>query len=138
MSGAFKAALATISKAGSILCLIGSESLNAADRAQLKRLGDWCEDPVVWGRIEAEARANGQYRKLSPESVQRTVIWYALQARRIAEAASSGNDPIFQEALQRRAELLALAQKAEDLARYYQEVEKYPGTAMFFQRFLDL
>jgi folylpolyglutamate synthase/dihydropteroate synthase len=33
---------------------------------------------------------------------------------------------------------LALAEKAEDLARYYREAEKYPGIAAFFQQFLVL
>jgi hypothetical protein len=36
----------------------------------------------------------------------------------------------------RRARHLALAEKAEELGRYYEEAEKYSGVAMFWQRFL--
>jgi hypothetical protein len=67
-----------------------------------------------------------------------TLIWYALQARRIAESVKHGDDPIMREEEKKRAQLLALAEKADDLARYYQEAEKYSGIAMLIQRFLVL
>jgi hypothetical protein len=56
----------------------------------------------------------------------------------IAESVKSGDDPILRERQKQRAELLALAEKADDLAQYFQETEKYSGIAMFFQRFLVL
>jgi hypothetical protein len=103
--------------------------LNAADRAFLKR---WFEDPSVndpiWDRIVAQA----------PGDTYRTIIFYALQARRIAEDAKYGDDPVLQERQKQRAELLRMAENADDLARYYQETENYSGIAMFFQRFLVL
>src|SRR5208282_4150103 len=66
------------------------------------------------------------------------IIWYALDARRIAEGVEGGNDPLLQDKQKRRVELLALADKADDLARFYQEEEKYSGIADFFQRFMAL
>ena len=104
-------------------------SLGAADRAHLKR---WIEDVSVedpiWDKIVARVRG-GDYG---------TIILYALEARRIAEDARDGHDPILEEGKKRRADLLALADKADDLARYYQEAAKYSGIANFFHRFLDV
>lgn len=49
-----------------------------------------------------------------------------------------GYDPILRERQEQRAELLALADKADDLARYFQEAAKYSGIANFFSRLLVL
>src|SRR5262249_45232077 len=56
--------------------------------------------------------------------------------RSIAEDAQSGNDPLFEERKRQRDLLLALADKAEALAKYYADAEKFSGIAMFYQRFL--
>jgi hypothetical protein len=111
------------------------EKLNAADRAYLRRWADHCADDPIWEEIVADARALDVWPH---NSIHPTVIWYALQARRFAESVKDGDDPIFRERQDQRAELLALAEKADDLARYYQEVERYSGIAMYFQRFLVL
>jgi hypothetical protein len=66
------------------------------------------------------------------------LIWYALDAWRVALSVKAGFDPILEEERKDRAELLALADKADDLARYFERAEKYPGIAMFFHRFLRL
>lgn len=112
-----------------------SDGLDEPDRAHLKR---WIENHVsgddpMWGRIAADARARGVWPR---RAIYRTIIRYALAARRIAEAVTLGEDPILREKRQQRVELLALAEKADDLASYYQAAEHYSGIAMFFQRFL--
>ena len=111
------------------------DKLDAADRAYLRRWADNCADDPIWEEIVADARA---YGVLPHNSMHSTVIWYALSARRLAESMKAGDDPIWRESQEQRAELLALAEKADDLARYYQKAEKYSGIAMFIQQFLVL
>src|SRR5204862_447299 len=113
----------------------GSEKLDAADRAYLRRWADNCADDAIWEEIIADARALDVWPH---NSIHSMVIWYALQARRFAESVKDGEDPILREREEQRAELLALAEKAEDLARYFQAVEKFSGIAMYLQRFLPL
>jgi hypothetical protein len=132
MALTLKAALAAMLRGGSMEVLADAlygGGLRAADRAHLKRwIEDASVDDPVWDRIVAKA----------PGETHRTIIFYALETRRIAEAAKFGDDPILREGQERRAKLLTLAEKADDLARYYQEAENYSGIAMFFQRFLVL
>jgi hypothetical protein len=111
------------------------DKLDAADRAYLRKWADNCADDPIWEDIVADARTQGRWPS---KTIHSTVIWYALEARRIAESVKSGDDPILREKQKQRAELLALAEKADDLAQYFQETEKYSGIAMFFQRFLVL
>jgi hypothetical protein len=111
------------------------DKLDAADRAYLRRWVDNCAHDPIWEKIVADARAHGLWPS---KTIHSTVIWYALEARRIAEGVKSGDDSILRERQKQRDELLALAEKADDLARYFQETEKYSGIAMFFQRFLVL
>lgn len=111
------------------------DKLATTDRAYLKRWADNCADDPIWEEIVADARTHGLW---PPKTIHSTVIYCALQARRIAESVKPGDDPILRERQKQRAELLALAEKADDLARYFQEAEKYSGIAMFFQRFLVL
>lgn len=111
------------------------EKLDAADRAFLKTWADHCADDPIWEEIVADARKLDYW---PPASLHSTVIWFALQARRIAVSVKGGYDPFVRERQKQRAELLALAEKADDLARYFHDVEKHPGIAMFFQRFLEL
>jgi hypothetical protein len=66
------------------------------------------------------------------------LIWFALDAQRFSKSVKSGVDPIFLEQLQRYAELNALADKASDLAGYFEEAESYIGIAEFFQLNLRL
>ena len=98
------------------------------------------------GRMAAPAIRSGrklQVRhvrlRLEPyHSVHSTLVFRALECRRYAISVKDGVDTFFVERKKERARLLALAQKAEDLAAYFQEVEKYPGMATFFQRFLEV
>ena len=115
--------------------MFGDDKLDAADRAYLRRWADDYADDPIWEEIVADARAYGRW---PDDLMHSTVIWYALQARRFAESVKAGDDPIIRKEQEQRAELLALAEKADDLARHYQETEKYSGIAMFFQRFLVL
>jgi hypothetical protein len=111
------------------------DKLDAADRAFLGRWAKNCPDDPIWQEIVADARAYGLWPQ---NSIHSTIIWYALDARRIAEGVKGGNDPLLQHKQKRHVELLALADKADDLARFYQEEEKYSGIADFFQRFMTL
>jgi hypothetical protein len=102
-----------------------------ADRAHLKRWADrWIADPV-WEKIAADVRKHSRF----PEPIHETIIREALFARGIAEGVKAGNDPFFQERQRQRSELFALAEKADDLAKYFESVERYSGIAMFFYRF---
>jgi hypothetical protein len=105
------------------------DKLDAADRAYLRRWADYYADDPIWEEIVADARAYGQLPHLSMHS---ELILYALRVRRFAESVRLGEDPDLRERQKRRAELLALAVKADDLARHYQEAEKYSGIAMFY------
>jgi hypothetical protein len=114
--------------------LVG-EVLDADDLAYLRRWANNCADDPIWEEVIADAREHGLWPHWSLHS---TVIWYAIWARRFAKSAKVGDDPLFRERKNQRVELLALAEKAEDLARYFHEVEKYSGISMFFQRFFVL
>jgi hypothetical protein len=109
------------------------EELDAADRVFLRRWANNCADDPIWEEIIADARATGLWPN---QSMHSSVIDYAILARRYAESVKGGDDPFFRERQNQRVELLTLADKADDLARYFQEVEKYSGIANFFQRFL--
>jgi hypothetical protein len=111
------------------------EKLDAADRAYLLRWAENCADDPIWEEVIADARAHGVWPH---ETMYSAVIHYAILARRYAESVRGGVDPFFREREIERTELLALAKKADDLARYFRTVEKYSGIAMFFQRFMDL
>jgi hypothetical protein len=111
------------------------DKLDAADTRYLRRWATNCADDPIWEEIAADVRNYGRWPH---HSIYSMVISYALLARRLAESVKAGDDPLLREKQKQRAELLALAGKADDLARYFQEVEKYSGIAMFFQRFLVL
>jgi hypothetical protein len=126
-----KSTLVAILKADAFL----GDKLDAADKAFLTRWADNCADDPIWEQIVADARAYGLWPQ---DSIHSAIIWYALDARRIAAGVKAGNDPLFEDKQKRRTELLALAAKADDLAWFYQEQDKYSGVAMFFQRFMAL
>jgi hypothetical protein len=107
--------------------------LSVADRAYLRRWADDYADDPIWEEILADAR---DYDQLPRQSMHSQLIEYALRVRRMAESIKSGDDPDLRERQERRVKLLSLAEKADDLARYYREAEKYSGIAMFYQRFL--
>ena len=111
------------------------DRLDAADRAYLRRWADDYADDPIWEEILADARG---YDQLPRQSLHSQFISYALRVRRLAESVRLGDDPNLRERQKQRAKLLALAEKADDLARYYQEAEKYSGIAMFYQRLLVL
>jgi hypothetical protein len=111
------------------------ERIDKAARRFLQNWADSCADDPIWQKIASQARDSG----LEPyRSVHSTLVFRALECRRYAVSVKGGVDTFFVERKKERARLLSLAQKAEDLAAYFEEVEKYPGTAMFFQRFLDV
>jgi hypothetical protein len=111
------------------------EQLNASDRMYLRRWANNCADDELWEEVIADARAYGLWPH---DSLYSSFIWYAISARRYAESVKAGDDPLYRERQNQRAELFALAEKADDLARYFQQVERYSGISMFFQRFLNL
>src|SRR6516165_8103107 len=92
------------------------------DRAHLKRWLNEVDDPV-WGKIAADARAYGE---LGPvvEGPYSAFISSALRARDFAE--SQTDTPAVkrkreqQREQQERSDLLALAEKMEDVVRHYQ------------------
>jgi hypothetical protein len=132
MTATMKATLIGVLKSGKLL----RENLGSAERTFLKRWADgyWVDDPV-WAEIVADARALGG----SPaKTLNSELIWFALDARRFSKSVKSGLDPIFQEQQQRHAELHTLADKADDLARYFKGAEKYIGVAEFFHLNLRL
>jgi hypothetical protein len=109
------------------------EQLDASERTYLRRWATYCADNPIWDEVINDARALNLHPN---DSLYSTVIWYALHVRRLAEGMKFGDDPYLQERRAWRAKRLELAQKAEDLARYYQEAENFSGVAMFWQRFL--
>jgi hypothetical protein len=131
MVSAMKLELISVLKAGKF----AGEKLEPADRTFLRRWAENCADDSIWEEIMVGARAS---RLFPEESLRATVIDYALHARRLAHSVKYGDDPFFREQQTKRVELLSLAQKADDLAFYFQEAEKYSGVANFFHRFLVL
>lgn len=114
---------------------LGHDKLDAADRAYLSRWADNCAEDPIWEEIVADARAKGA---LPPNSLHLDLMWYALQARRAAESVRVGYDPSLREDQEKRARLLELATKAEDLARYYHDVKRYSGICSFIHRHFEL
>lgn len=123
MSSTLKAVLAKLSS---------DPELSQADKDHLKRWAAYGDD-ISWGKIETDAEAQGLFPS---GSAHETVIRDSLTARQIAERVNLGDDPVLQEKKQQRDLLLALADKAEALAKYYAQAEKFSGIAMFYQRFL--
>jgi hypothetical protein len=103
------------------------DKLSAADCAYLSRWAEDSADDPIWEKILADAR---DYDQLPRQSMHSQFIEYALRVRRMAVSMKSGDDPYLRESQERRAKLLSLAEKADDLARYFQEAEKYSGIAM--------
>jgi len=126
-----KATLVEALKSGQLL----GNDLASTERSFLKRWTAGWADETIWEKIIADACARGSWEKTTLHS---QLIWYALEAKRVATRVKSGVDPVFLEEQQQRAELLELADKADDLARYFKEVEKYSGIAMFFHSNLKL
>jgi hypothetical protein len=101
-------------------------------------LGLWAEgyaDHPIWEEIVTDARVR---TALPDGSIYSEVIWFAVQARLIAESVKEGVDVFLRERQMQRDELLALAEKADALAHYFREIENYPGVATFFQQHLLL
>jgi hypothetical protein len=131
MSSMMKKTLLAALKTG----MFEGDKLTLTEREYLRRLVDDCTDDPIWEKIVADARACERW---PPNKIHSSIIYYALEARKIAESVKRGNDPILLERQKQRAELFDLAEKAEALARYFKEAEKYSGIAMYFQRFLVL
>ncbi len=106
--------------------------LSPADHEHLKRWEDYGDD-IDWEKIDADAEAQG----IRPSGTAcETVVRYSLMTRHIAEAVRHGDDPFLTEKKRQRDLLLDLADKAEALAKYYTDAEKFVGIAQFYQRFL--
>jgi hypothetical protein len=111
------------------------DHLGSTERTFLKRwVEGWADDPI-WAEIVADASALGCWPK---KTLNSQLIWYALDAKRISVSVKSGVDPIFLEEQQQRAKLLALADNADELARYFVDAEKHIGIAEFFHLNLSL
>ena len=109
--------------------------LDAADREYLRRWIDNCAEDSIWEEIVIDALAYGLW---PPKTLHSTLIGYALEARRLAKSVRAGHDPIYLERQRHRNEELSLATKADDLARYFEDVEKYSGIVSYYQRLLLL
>jgi hypothetical protein len=132
MTATMKTTLVAVIKNGKLR----NDNLSRAEGAFLKRWAESSADDPIWAKIVADARAlNGwQIKQLYLE-----LIWYAREARRVAiSVKDEGVDPILRAERQERATLLALADKAADLAQYFVEAEKHLGTAEFFHSNLTL
>ena len=109
------------------------EPLGASDRTYLRRWIKYYADYPVWEEVINDVRA---FDLWPHDSLYSTVIWHALHVRRLAEGMKFGDDPYLRENQARRATHLALAEKADDLGRYFEKAEKYSGVAIFWQQFL--
>src|SRR5262245_16293325 len=66
-------------------------TLTPTDRENLDRwLADGNAADPIWRKIAVDARARGIW---PAHAIERTIIFYALEARRIAEAVGGGDDP---------------------------------------------
>jgi hypothetical protein len=98
--------------------------LSAARRARVKK---WAESEAANDPIPDQLVAD--------PIIRGDIIYYALHAVEIAEAARRGDDPLRRERQQQRNELLTLTKKAEDLAAYFKYIEQYSGLAEYWDRF---
>jgi hypothetical protein len=95
--------------------------LKPDQRAHLDRWArDWADDPV-WPKVKAAARS------VHPRWIYVEIIMYAIQARVVAEGVRFGQDPILEADKKRRDKLLAVADKADDVARHFAWAEQISG-----------
>jgi hypothetical protein len=94
------------------------DKLRSSDRDFLQKWVDEYADEPDWDKLVADGR-----RFQSPMFDYVWLIWYALRARRAAEDASSGVDPLDEERKKRREELLDLAKSADALAAFWRQAE---------------
>jgi hypothetical protein len=93
--------------------------LRSSDRDFLQTwVNDYADDPA-WEKLVADAR---RFQK-SPMFDPISLIWNALRARRAAEDAGSGVDPLDEERRKRREELLDLAKAADGLAAFWRQAQ---------------
>jgi hypothetical protein len=112
----------------------GDFELDSSERSFLRMLSEEFGDDPIWKTVIRSARARG----LVPvHSEAESIVWYALRARRLALSLKAG-DLMQRDRIEHRNRLLSLAKKADDLARYYHEVEQYSGIAGYIHRFLRL
>jgi hypothetical protein len=95
------------------------DELRTSDRQFLETwLADYADDPA-WDELVTAAnrfQKSGTFNHLS-------LIWYAMRARRLAEDASSGIDPLCEERQKTREELLDLAKAADALTGYWRRAQ---------------
>jgi hypothetical protein len=134
VTATMKATLVAVLKSGKLF----GRNLRSTDRPFLKLWAESADDPI-WANVIADARAQDYgYDGWPTKKLYSELIWYALDARRIAESVKGGFDPVLEHEKAQRDFLLALAKKAEDLAQYFEETEKYSGIANFFHENLKL
>src|SRR4051812_939432 len=122
---AMKKTLAAVLESGLLL----KERVNTSERKILERWAEhWANEPI-WAEIVDGARKMGGWKRTTLNS---QLIWYALDAKRIATSVKSGVDPVLLEERREREQLLDLADKADELSLYFKEAEKYIGIAEFF------
>jgi hypothetical protein len=112
----------------------GDLELDSSERSFLRMLSEEFGDDPIWKTVIDGARAQGL---IPAHSEAESLVWYALRARRIALSLKAG-DLIQRNQIEQRNRLLSLAEKADDLARYYHEVEQYSAVAGYIHRFLRL
>jgi hypothetical protein len=95
------------------------DELRTSDREFLQGwLDDYADDPA-WDKLISAAR---RFRT-SPTFDHSRLIWYAMRARRFAEDAGSGVDPLHAERQARHDELLKLAERADVLTEFWRRAE---------------
>jgi hypothetical protein len=112
----------------------GDIELDPSERAFLRRWSEEFAGDPSWDILVESVRSHGSV----PAHTQfDSLIWYALRARRIAISLNAG-DLNKRKSIEQRNRLLGLAEKADELARYYHEVEKFSGVAGYIHEFLRL
>ena len=118
------------------------DDLRPSDREFLRTwLAHYADDPTLDKLISAARRF-----RASPTFDHSSLIWYAMRARRFAEDAGSGVDPLHAERQARHDELLELAKRADVLAEFWQRAEAkcavlapwFPPFPIPFDRVLQL
>jgi hypothetical protein len=93
------------------------DKLRSSDRDFLQTWVDHYADEPAWERLVADARRFQNSSMFDPISLN------ALRARRAAEDAGSGVDPLDEERRKRREELLDLAKSADGLAAFWRQAQ---------------
>jgi hypothetical protein len=111
------------------------DTLDPSDRGFLELWVEGYADDPVWAVIVADARALGCW---PTKNLYSQLVWYVLDARRLSLNVKEGIASLLQREQKERERILSLADMADNLALYFEEVAKFSGIAAFFQRNLTL